>query len=608
MIAPSPDLPSPRRWRIAFAVVIAIAIALRFLRWMHARDLWLDELLLSMNVLGRSLGGMFSPLDYGQGAPVGFLTLQKLAVMAFGDGERAQRLIPLGAAIGSILLFAAIARRMLKPLFALGAMILFATAEPLIYYANEAKQYGVDVLVALGAVWLALRLLENPSPRRRRAFLVAIPPALFLSHPAVFPLAGACAIFIWRGRGAQCGQFKEPRLPSRGRLGPIPVTPPGESGFGGCESRASRAHPTCIRSTHAEKNGTEAAPRPQCRLASPPLPLLNRHGESIGRGASATGEEPGMQTGFPSSSTSRDREGAVAPPTTAAWQGAGILLLAFAANHLLFLRSLAASPSLNDYWRGAFMPRDFSAIGWLARSLYAPFTHPNNLWLVWPAVAPVAAMLAALGLLAWRRRGMGGLMVAPIALALLAAMMGKYPFADRLILWIVPALILLMAAGAEWLAGRVSRPVALALGLAILLPNIGRAARFALFPPGREEVTPLLAHIAANRQSGDTLYAYHAANAAFAYYGPRYGLADIAYIEGRRDLSDSAGVFDADVRRLVGHQRVWILLDHQLADAAGQREWPILLNALDRLGHPIARPRSTPGAQLWLYDLSPAPE
>src|SRR5207244_11823416 len=59
------------------------------------RSLWLDEALLALNIVRRPLSGMFRPLDYNQGAPVGFLLLEKLVTHAFGNGELSLRLIPL---------------------------------------------------------------------------------------------------------------------------------------------------------------------------------------------------------------------------------------------------------------------------------------------------------------------------------------------------------------------------------------------------------------------------------------------------------------------------------------------------------------------------------
>ena len=52
--------------------LVAAGIALRLLQYLANRSLWLDELRLTLNILERSYAGLTSPLDYNQGAPIGF--------------------------------------------------------------------------------------------------------------------------------------------------------------------------------------------------------------------------------------------------------------------------------------------------------------------------------------------------------------------------------------------------------------------------------------------------------------------------------------------------------------------------------------------------------
>jgi len=57
------------------------------------------------NLINRSFAGLWQPLDWQQGAPVGFLMLQKSAITLLGTSEFAMRLIPLLAGISSLVLF-----------------------------------------------------------------------------------------------------------------------------------------------------------------------------------------------------------------------------------------------------------------------------------------------------------------------------------------------------------------------------------------------------------------------------------------------------------------------------------------------------------------------
>jgi hypothetical protein len=84
---------------------VALGALLRLVQYLRNRSLWLDESSLALNILHRSYSGLLEPLDYHQGAPVGFLMLEKLAVRSLGAGEYALRLAPLVAGLVSLFLF-----------------------------------------------------------------------------------------------------------------------------------------------------------------------------------------------------------------------------------------------------------------------------------------------------------------------------------------------------------------------------------------------------------------------------------------------------------------------------------------------------------------------
>src|SRR4051812_831306 len=171
------SMPMPRAdsllflYRIARALM-AVGIFLRLARYLANRSLWLDEVLLTRNILDRSFAGLLQPLDLNQGAPVGFLMLQKLAVTLLGPSEFALRLVPLIAGLAAVPLFWFLARRMLDLPIAVFALALFTVCEPLIYYSSEAKQYALDVTLALAILLAAARLLENQNTRRLLMFVI----------------------------------------------------------------------------------------------------------------------------------------------------------------------------------------------------------------------------------------------------------------------------------------------------------------------------------------------------------------------------------------------------------------------------------------------------
>jgi hypothetical protein len=178
--------------------LVAVGIAVRLVRFADNRALWMDEAMLSLNLLERSFGELLEPLDYTQAAPPGFLLLEKLSVVTFGETEYALRLIPLVAGIAALILFRQLTARVLPGLGGLVALALFAVAEPLVYFATEVKQYSVDVLAAVALLYVASEpLLTGRLTARRSAALAATGAlAVWFSHPAVFVLAGIGATLI----------------------------------------------------------------------------------------------------------------------------------------------------------------------------------------------------------------------------------------------------------------------------------------------------------------------------------------------------------------------------------------------------------------------------
>jgi Dolichyl-phosphate-mannose-protein mannosyltransferase len=191
------------RW--LHAGLLGAGVALRMIRYVSDRSLWLDESYLALNLIDRSYSQLLGTLDFGQGGPAGFLLSQKLAVDVLGDSERALRLLPFLAGIASLFLFYAIARRILTPIAVSIALLLFAIGTPFLSYSGMVKQYGVDVAVALALLYLFLRLVDRPQFGARATVILTLAgaAAVWLSHPAAFVLAGvgagAIAVMLLRG-------------------------------------------------------------------------------------------------------------------------------------------------------------------------------------------------------------------------------------------------------------------------------------------------------------------------------------------------------------------------------------------------------------------------
>src|SRR2546423_12591897 len=73
--------------RAAALGIVIVGIAVRVRQFLYNRSLWNDEALLAANLVNRSFRGLLAPLSDNQGAPIGFLWAEKLAVSLFGSGE-----------------------------------------------------------------------------------------------------------------------------------------------------------------------------------------------------------------------------------------------------------------------------------------------------------------------------------------------------------------------------------------------------------------------------------------------------------------------------------------------------------------------------------------
>lgn len=494
-----------KRWAWA---LVATGVVFRVIRCAANRSLWLDEAYLAESILTYSVRQLATTdLLHWQAAPAGFLLLEKLAVTVCGTSEYALRLVPQLASLASVPLFYAVVRRSVPATGGLVALAMFAAVEPLVYYAGEVKQYGVDVAVCLLILWLSMRVADRPAGGARLVVLALCScAAVFLSHPALFPVASA-------------GLVLAASFLARGLHGPL-------------------------------------------------LKLL-----IVG----------------------------------ALWAAV------VAANYVLFLRPLTRHPGLEAYWARGYMPRDLHAAPWLGRALHGLFADYGTMWLPLPDVAAFAAMLGVAWL--WRRdRQFLALLMLPVVLALAAAALHRFPFSGRLVLFLVPGMILLVAAGAQAVFDATrsgSRLVPALLVLVLLGPSAGRAVFYAAFPPGREEMKPVLAYVRDRHQPGDTVYVFHLSDVPFRFYRhrfglghDRFGLADVEPVFGRK-VESTEDALSADLARVRGRPRVWVLLTHTAA-LGGPDETAIVSAILDRWGTRLDA-YSARGALVLLYDLTASP-
>ena len=172
--------------------LVLLGVALRLWAYAANPSFWLDEILLSRNILELPLGTLLTqPLQLDQVAPRGFLLAEKVAVLLLGETEFALRLFPFLCGIAGVFLFRRLAERALDGLAAPFAVALFAIGIPFIKYGAEVKQYEIDATVAILLVLLALDLYQREASTKRLLLVgVAGLVLTWFSQASVLVMAG----------------------------------------------------------------------------------------------------------------------------------------------------------------------------------------------------------------------------------------------------------------------------------------------------------------------------------------------------------------------------------------------------------------------------------
>ena len=183
-----------RRWLVTAAVIIGAALRTR--EWLYGKSLWLDELTVTENLATRDYAGLLRPLSGNQGAPVGWLWLERTSINLFGVNELSLRLVPWLASLVALLVFPAVSRKLIGDVAAPAAVALFALAPSLIYFSAETKRYPSDVACGLLIVLLTAVVAERKSSLRDAVSWGAACGTLVWFSQAAILVAAACGLFL----------------------------------------------------------------------------------------------------------------------------------------------------------------------------------------------------------------------------------------------------------------------------------------------------------------------------------------------------------------------------------------------------------------------------
>lgn len=285
-------------------------------------------------------------------------------------------------------------------------------------------------------------------------------------------------------------------------------------------------------------------------------------------------------------------------------------------------------------------PHSFAAFSWFYHKISEILFFPGGFAQL--GIGP-AALCFSIGFC--QLRGRQALFVCAVMLAALSVLISSwfsiYPLYGRFLLFFTPLFLLFVAEGAIWLYELVG---ARAPGLAKILLLLLFWPRFEFFLCNGEQawlrhtdVRGALRYVQSNRVKGDLIYLYYGAYFPARYYCRSSGLREEDLIVGapgywwnsnlRESLMKARGsssllnsaisgevaeayrsdnfspqwqVFEDDVRRLVGHDRVWVLFS--LSNWLGSNEEKVFLYFLDKYGVRLTCFK-TSGASIYLYNM-----
>ncbi len=485
-------------------VIIAFGVAMRLIQYLFNRSLWADEAVLALNIVNRSYLELLQPLDYDQGAPIGFLIVEKLAVQILGNNEYALRLFPFVCGVGSLFLFYELGKKWISKFAIPIGLVLFASLEYLLYYSAEVKQYSSDVAIALLLYLLLLPLVQQKLNRGQMIkFCLVGAIAIWFSHPSIFILAslGGIALLI---------NFWQKDLSKVKQL------------------------------------------------------LL----------------------------------------IYSAW------VLSFVIFYFVSLRNLTGNETLTTSWGDGFPSSPFDIL-WMLDAFGKFFYKPLGFGKWIDGLAIVTFLIGCISCWLGRKKILL-LLLSPLFVTFLASFLHQYPFRSRLVLFLTPFVIFLIAEGGSYILSKPkSRPIKIiSIFLIILLLKQPLAKTIHLIeePTTYSEIKPVLSYIKKNQQPGDILYIYQRGIYQFQYYAEKYGYQEGDYIIGVDDLDKYDGQelsiaemtrYEKDLDKLRGNKRVWLLFSHTHIPA----ERRFLNYYLNEIGIRIDT-FEKPGSYVYLYDMS----
>lgn len=295
-----------------------------------------------------------------------------------------------------------------------------------------------------------------------------------------------------------------------------------------------------------------------------------------------------------------------------------IWLIGFALYYFFIISKSLKNESLQSSWSPEY-PKTIFDMLWLLDSFGRFFHKP----LGFAGIADgIAIFTFVIGCLILYKNNLIKLLIliSPILATLTASYLHKYPFRTRLILFLTPYFILIIAQGSAFILSQVNLAkfhqerrkkyvgiFGIIISFFLILPPVIEAGGFLFQPETKYEMRSVIAQIKANQQPGDVLFGDGGGTSAqLEYYAKKYGYSKSQYVVGYNDFLKKEAISDqvwSDYRQqfsqLQNQPRVWFLFS---GIGLKEKRGEIVEPRLDRIGQKIDY-IGKPGAFAYLYQL-----
>jgi hypothetical protein len=287
--------------------------------------------------------------------------------------------------------------------------------------------------------------------------------------------------------------------------------------------------------------------------------------------------------------------------TLKVFASSALWLTSFLICYYLYTSRLMDRADLVYLWGKGFMPRpiySFAAARWLLGSFFGLFDTVAEFGL-----PGIAALSFVIGCVAGFRRGgtITFMLLAPLLFTLAAAALHVYPFTGRVLVFYLPAIIMLVSIGAgevlDGMGGSRRYAAYMFIIFLFLMPVLSSTYRL-VRPVSHEEIREVLGYIQSHRKEDDRIYVYYASVDQFLYYSKRLGLENVRWVRGISSRDDWNGYFE-DLDGLKRQGRIWFVFSH-VCNWKGVDEEKLFLFHLDGIGTRQDEVKSS-GASAYLY-------